>query len=146
MYPLHVIKAAPWIHLPKLNPESISTGFNVSVATCYTLLHLSKSSLTPINKTILGINEIVNVVCVQTRLFGWVRDVKRACKGWKSLKTAKQWSRRNVSWRRGSDNGKGMRIMIILRWQLFSWGEQLYPLKGMKPQPGQEPRSAPPWQ
>lgn len=40
--------------------------------------------------------------------------------------------------------GEATGIMIMLRRQLFSWVEQLYPLKGMKPEPGQEPLSMPP--
>lgn len=39
------------------------------------------------------------------------------------------------------DRGRGTGIMIILWQQLFRCGEQLYPLKGMKPEPGQEPLS-----
>lgn len=42
MYLLCVISAAPQIHLPKLDPKSISTVFNVPLNTCYTLLHLSR--------------------------------------------------------------------------------------------------------
>lgn len=76
MYPLRVIRAAPRIHLPKLDPESICTVFNVAFNTCYTLLHLPKSSLTLINKTISGVARLliaafVNDVWFQT-LFCWV--------------------------------------------------------------------------
>ena len=46
--------------------------------------------------------------------------------------------------REGTERGRGTGIMIMLRRQLFGCGEQLYPLKGMKPEPGRQP--LPQWQ
>lgn len=60
----------------------------------------------------------------------------------KAKKKKKQKSYRNHRRRKGRDGEKDG-IMIMLRQQLFSCGEQLYPLKGMKPEPGQEPLSGP---
>lgn len=55
-------------------------------------------------------------------------------------KKGKKIMQKGTSAEGGGETG----IMIMLRRQLFSQGEQLYPLKGMKPEPGQEPRPMPP--
>ena len=52
MHLLWIIGAAPRMHLPKLDPQSIPTLFNVAFNACFTVLHLPESSLAPINKTI----------------------------------------------------------------------------------------------
>lgn len=142
MYLLGVIRAAPRIHLPRLDPESISTVFNVAFNTCYTLLHLPKSFLTPINKTISGIAPFLIAACVNDVCLQGTRELVMAIydKTKAQQKKKKEEEKATGTSREGGAEGE-TGIMIMLRRQLFSCGEQLYPLKGMKAEPAQEPLS-----
>lgn len=155
---LRVIRAAPRIHLVKLDPGSISTVFNVAFSSY--LLHSAPLTQVIFNfhlQNNLRHRWIVNDKCFKTCLFcqgrdavflSWLRrDTRARTRQEPNIKKKKKSPKQSngiSGWRKERDNERG--AWIMLGWQLFGWGEQLYPLKGIKPEPGQEPWSvAPRW-